>query len=144
VVEAEGTDGRRAMMKGGKAYDDDGEPLMGDNMIDHGVRGSFNSGGKTLIKRTLGWRPGCECNWTGEWLARDDLANVPNPPIPCLVLDPFCGSGTTGEVAVRLGRRFIGIEINPEYVEKIALDRIERGEGILTRKDQKAGQGKLW
>jgi len=29
------------------------------------------------------------------------------------VLDPFCGSGTVGVVAVRAGRRFIGIEVNP-------------------------------
>jgi len=33
------------------------------------------------------------------------------------VLDPFCGSGTTGAVAVRLGREFVGIELNPAYVE---------------------------
>jgi DNA modification methylase len=32
------------------------------------------------------------------------------------VLDPFTGSGTTGAVAVRHGRDFIGIELNPEYV----------------------------
>jgi DNA modification methylase len=33
-----------------------------------------------------------------------------------LVLDPFCGAGTTGLVAHRLGRHFVGIEINPDYV----------------------------
>ena len=33
------------------------------------------------------------------------------------VLDPFCGSGTTGVVALRHGREFIGIELNPEYVQ---------------------------
>lgn len=33
------------------------------------------------------------------------------------VLDPFMGSGTTGLVAMRYGRNFIGIELNPEYVE---------------------------
>ena len=33
------------------------------------------------------------------------------------LLDPFCGSGTTGVVALRHGRSFIGIELNPEYVE---------------------------
>ena len=34
-----------------------------------------------------------------------------------VVLDPFCGSGTTGEVAIELGRRFIGYEINSNFVE---------------------------
>jgi DNA modification methylase len=33
-----------------------------------------------------------------------------------LVLDPFTGSGTTGAVAVRLQRSFVGIELNPAYV----------------------------
>lgn len=32
------------------------------------------------------------------------------------VLDPFSGSGTTGMVALRHGRKYIGIELNPEYV----------------------------
>ena len=39
------------------------------------------------------------------------------------VLDPFAGSGTTGVVARRLGRDFIGIELNPEYRD-IAVERI--------------------
>jgi modification methylase len=32
-----------------------------------------------------------------------------------LVLDPFCGTGTTGTVAKRLGRRFVGVERDPDY-----------------------------
>lgn len=34
-----------------------------------------------------------------------------------VVLDPFAGSGTTGVVAVKEGRDFIGVELNPEYSE---------------------------
>lgn len=34
-----------------------------------------------------------------------------------IVLDPFFGSGTTGRVARQYGRNYIGIELNPEYVE---------------------------
>jgi site-specific DNA-methyltransferase (cytosine-N4-specific) len=33
------------------------------------------------------------------------------------VLDPFAGSGTTGVVALREGRRFVGVELNPAYAE---------------------------
>ena len=36
-------------------------------------------------------------------------------PIDGTVIDPFCGSGTTGLVARKLGRNFIGIEINEQY-----------------------------
>ena len=39
------------------------------------------------------------------------------------ILDPFAGSGTTGVVAKRLQRHFIGFEISPDYF-KIALNRI--------------------
>lgn len=41
------------------------------------------------------------------------------------ILDPFMGSGTTGVAAVSLGRKFIGIELDPGYFE-IAKSRIER------------------
>ena len=34
-----------------------------------------------------------------------------------VVLDPFFGSGTTGRVALRYGRGYIGVELNPEYIE---------------------------
>lgn len=60
---------------------------------------------------TVGWQPTCTCD-----------AEV----VPCAVLDPFAGSGTTGMVAIRHGRRFVGIELNPDYVE-LAETRIAQG-----------------
>ena len=42
-----------------------------------------------------------------------------------LVLDPFSGAGTTGVAALRNGRRYIGIELNPEYT-RMAQERIEK------------------
>ena len=50
----------------------------------------------------LGWEPTCKC--------------VSDKPLkPCLVLDPFCGSGTAGVVALRYHRDFVGCELNTEY-----------------------------
>jgi hypothetical protein len=70
-----------------------------------GVPSAFR-GGPTRI--TTGWEAQCECN-----------AEV----VPCTVLDPFNGAGTTGLVARRLFRNYIGIELNPEYAQ-MAQERI--------------------
>lgn len=49
-----------------------------------------------------------------------------------LILDPFMGTGSTGVSALRLGRRFIGIEKEPKYFD-IACQRIENAlsQGVL-------------
>lgn len=57
-------------------------------------------------------------------------------PDAATILDPFMGSGTTGVACVKLGRKFIGIEIEPKYFD-IACDRIRRAHedaaaGLLT------------
>jgi len=57
-----------------------------------------------------------------EKLAKDHIASWSNEGDT--VLDPFMGSGTTGVACVRMGRKFIGIEIEPKYVE-IAKKRIQ-------------------
>jgi DNA modification methylase len=58
--------------------------------------------GLATPKIEMGWQPMCE---------------HATEAVPSVVLDPFCGSGTTGLVALRLGRSFIGIELNPDYAE---------------------------
>lgn len=59
-----------------------------------------------------------------EALARDHILSWSNEGD--IVLDPFSGSGTTAKMAKHNGRRFIGIEVNPEYVE-ISRKRLEQG-----------------
>jgi len=56
-----------------------------------------------------------------EWLL--GLRWTPNGT----VLDPFMGSGTTGVACMNLGRKFIGIEIEPKYFD-IACERIEQAQ----------------
>lgn len=78
--------------------------------------------GSALVKRdpkrhktelvTIGWRAACSCD-AGE-------------PIPCRVLDPFIGSGTTGLMASYLGREWLGIDVSEEYADMARL-RIAAG-----------------
>lgn len=59
-----------------------------------------------------------------EALARDHILTWSDEKD--VVLDPFSGSGTTAKVARALGRRFVGIEINADYVE-ISQQRLAQG-----------------
>jgi len=42
-----------------------------------------------------------------------------------IVLDPFCGSATTGVAAIRYDRKFVGIDLEKEYLDKFAIPRIK-------------------
>jgi len=48
------------------------------------------------------------------------------------VLDPFFGSGTTGVVATQLGRKYLGIELNPSYVDMAKRRILEEGDLTLS------------
>ena len=73
----------------------------GNGIAEHGNIGR--------MYRTVGWSTGCSCG----------LGTL----VPSIVMDPFAGAGTTCLVAAKLGRRFIGVELKPEYAE-IARRRI--------------------
>lgn len=59
--------------------------------------------GQIQTYKTVGWKQSCKC--------------LEHEPVPCTVLDCFSGAGTTGLVAARLGRSYVGIELNKEYLE---------------------------
>ena len=90
-----------------KPYKGDGNPYSYE---DRGMVGNkMKMSGAQLAQwnienpaKDFGWLPSCQCG---------DLK-----PVPGIVLDPFFGAGTTGLVAKKLGRCFIGIELNPEYI----------------------------
>ena len=46
------------------------------------------------------------------------------------MLDPFMGSGTTAVVARKLGRNYVGFELNPDYIE-IAERKLKRELGVF-------------
>lgn len=86
----------------------------------NGITGSLD--GVRAKSSTLGWRQSCTC--------KDATVE------PCVVLDPFTGSGTTAATAVTLGRRGVGIDLSNKYLNENAIPRIEaalRGEKV-TRK----------
>jgi hypothetical protein len=88
-----------------KAYVKAGGGSYGGRTRDSDPRESRNGHiGTTALSRadiTTGWAPSCSC--------------PPAAPQPQVVLDPFSGAGTTGLVASRLGRDYIGIELSPVY-----------------------------
>jgi DNA modification methylase len=85
------------------------KPVRRLNWLWHGM---IRKGGEERFHPTQ--KPGGVMEWCIEQL----------PPDTETILDPFMGSGTTGVAAVKLGRRFIGIEIEPKYFD-IACRRIE-------------------
>ena len=94
------------------------EKLLRDRPNDYvkrtGEKGTGNSCANTVagvLTKTVCWKPSCGCG--------DHLQSV-----PATVLDPFAGSGTTLAVAESLGRDWIGIDLNSEYIE-IARKRVE-------------------
>jgi len=59
------------------------------------------------------------------WLTEPHEPPPPPDPVPAVVLDPFCGSGTVGEVCRLHGRRFIGLDLSMKYLRELALPRAE-------------------
>ena len=50
-----------------------------------------------------------------------------------IVLDPFCGCGTTAEAALKLGRRLVGIDISPYAITRICRDRLKQVGDVEAR-----------
>lgn len=80
-------------------------------------------------RRTDGWYPTCSC--------------PEHEPAPCTVLDPFTGSGTTGVVALSLGRAFLGCELNPQY-HLLACERVKAAALGMPLREMRGGQRSLF
>jgi DNA modification methylase len=112
VVPAE-TEAEKAARHDGKAFSP--ERFTSGNM--------YNNSAMT----ETGWMSGALGSKGGEQTVvvyESDLPLAEHPVIPCTVLDPFLGSGTTSEVCLRLGRRSVGIDLSEQYLLKNAIPRI--------------------
>lgn len=92
---------------------------VGESPKNPGAQGLNHAGahgGNTRVATTTGWVPACTCGEYGA-CATDDMTHCGT--VPCTVLDPFAGSGTTGQVAIELGRKAVLIELNPKYADLI-------------------------
>lgn len=87
-------------------------PVCGAPWRRRPVRLSVGADNGAPLRVDSPWEPGCSCS------GNDGSGKA-------VVLDPFAGSGTTLAAAVELGRRGIGIELNPAYVE-LAARRLEK------------------
>jgi len=65
---------------------------------------------------TLGWQPTCDCGI--------------KETVPAIVFDPFIGSGTTAMVARKHGRKAIGLDLNYEYLNINARERLIYGDHV--------------
>lgn len=61
---------------------------------------------------------------TTETIYVSDLPLDRHPVVPCTVLDPFIGSGTTAEVCVTLDRRCVGVDLSEKYLTNNAVPRV--------------------
>jgi hypothetical protein len=89
-----------------------------DRMAQMGEFGRTQASGTMLSpaeSKTVGWQQTCSCILDCAW----------GDPEHCLVLDPFMGSGTVGVVSKKLGRDFVGIDLNADYC-KMAEERIAK------------------
>ncbi len=71
--------------------------------LESGCKFTSATPGYTTQSKTIGWQPTCKCGH--------------KETVPCVVLDNFGGSGTTKNVADRLGRRGVILELKMEYIE---------------------------
>ena len=150
IKEPAGAKGNARTFRGGGAYTG-GQSFNNSAEVDRESHGNTKNEAGTRNKRdvwtvsTTGFRGAHFAVFPEKLIEPCILAGC---PAGGTVLDPFTGSGTTGVVAKRLGRNFVGCEINPVYYE-MATRRISEtkmppiggGEGAHGRNREHDGGG---
>lgn len=117
---------------------------FGGNKYVEGVKhsdGSVFTGGETRNRRSVWtvtpkpYQGAHFATWPPDLVSPMILAGC---PAGGTVLDPFSGSATTGAVALPLGRNYVGIDLNPDYLP-LAIERLQGAKS-----DDDPNQGMLW
>jgi hypothetical protein len=97
-----------------------------------GAYGEINGKGDAGYSQTdtIGWEKGCKCETVET--------------VPCTVLDVFFGAGTTGVVAQKLGRSYLGCELNPGYAQIATLRLSDEKEKLRVAEEINASQPSLF
>lgn len=140
-------------VRGGVWHRTDGTPQLSADRPAQAAEGIAIMHGGGLRKR---WNSGGKRGMWVHGVERHERVHPTQKPIALMlelladftdpgdvILDPFCGSGTTGVACLRHGRRFIGIEMNEAYAD-IARERLRAEEACSTLAAQRAGQIPLW
>lgn len=94
---------KRIIVKTDKVASNHNGSLFGHGKTGAREGGEHTQSGERFISKTMGWQPACKCGC--------------EEVVPCLVLDPFSGTGTVGEVCAQHNRSYVGNELNPQYIK---------------------------
>lgn len=88
--------------------------IFPENLVRPCIQAGSSTGG-CCPKCSVPWKRIANHGYPSDWQSACNCGK--KEPNRCAILDPFNGTGTTGKVAYELDRNYLGIELNPQYIE---------------------------
>jgi site-specific DNA-methyltransferase (cytosine-N4-specific) len=119
----------------GNGHNETDNPIKGGNLVEGiswtpAIRQYNPNGRNKRTVWTIATQPYADAHFATFPEEIPKLCILAGSRVGDIILDPFAGSGTTGKVAIELGRRAILIELNPDYIQ-LARDRTNVTPGFF-------------